>query len=184
MKHIKKTTIALALSALYSLSAHAAPVQYKIDPEHTIVQFKVPHLDYSYILGTFNNLSGQYTYDSETGEISNVEFTLNTDSLDTYHGERNKHLRGTDFLNTAAQPQASFKSSAWQDGQLTGELTLNGQTQTITVPVNKIGEGDDPWGSYRTGFETTFNIVLSDYQIPDSYVKQAEIYITGEGIRQ
>ncbi|MBV7435559.1 YceI family protein [Cardiobacteriaceae bacterium TAE3-ERU3] len=180
---MKKLALTIG-TALFALQAQAAPEQYEIDPGHFVIQFKVPHLGYSYVIGTFNDLQGTYTYDSDTGEISNVDVTVNTESLDTDHGERNKHLRGKDFLNTSANATATFKSTGWADGQLSGELTVNGETQEITLPITKIGEGEDPWGNYRTGFETSFDLDFNDYGIPDKVAKSAEIYVAGEGVKQ
>lgn len=180
---MKKLVLALTASA-FALHAQAAPAQYKIDPGHFVIQFKVPHLDYSYIIGTFNDVEGHYTYDSETGEISDVMVTVNTESLDTDHGERNKHLRSKDYLNTAEHGQATFKSTGWSDGELSGELTINGSTQDVTLPVTKIGEGEDPWQNYRSGFETHLTIDFEDYGIPNKFAQSAELYIAGEGVKQ
>lgn len=182
---MKKTSFALTIgAALFALQAQAAPEKYDIDPGHFVIQFKVPHLGYSYVIGTFNDVKGSYTYDNDTGAISDVDVTVNMDSLDTDHGERNKHLRSADLLNTAENGQATFKSTGWSDGKLTGELTINGKTQEITIPVSKVGEGDDPWGNYRSGFETQFDLAFDDYNIPDKVAKNAQIYIAGEGIKQ
>lgn len=182
---MKKTTLALTLgSALFTLQAHAAPEKYEIDPGHFVIQFKVPHLGYSYVIGTFNDIKGSYVYDSDTGEISDVTVTVGTDSLDSDHGERNKHLRSADFLNTSEHSEATFQSTGWADGKLTGDLTINGETQEITLPITKVGEGGDPWGNYRSGFETSFDLKFSDYGIPDKVAGSAKMYIAGEGVKQ
>ena len=50
-------------------------------------------------------------------------------------------------------------------GLAAAELTLVGTTKPLTVTVKKIGEAKDPWGGYRSGFETTFPIKRSDFGI-------------------
>lgn len=179
---MKKTVLAIAFAGLSSLAV-AAPVAYTIDPGHFFIQFKVPHLGYSHILGTFNDVSGHYVYDSETGEIKDVNVTVNTQSLDSDHAERNNHLKSEDYLNADEFSDASFVSSGWQDGVLTGTLTLHGQSREIHVPLTQVGEGEDPWGGYRSGFEGRFTINFADYGIPDQTAQTAEIYLTGEGVR-
>ena len=86
-----------------------------------------------------------------------VNVTINTTSVDTNHAERDKHLRSADFLNTAKYPQATFTStSVKKDGDEldnTGDLTLNGVTKPVTLEAKLIGQGDDPWGGKRAGFE-------------------------------
>ena len=37
--------------------------------------------------------------------------------------------------------------------------------QPVTVKVKKVGEGNDPWGKYRAGFETTFVIKRSEFDM-------------------
>jgi polyisoprenoid-binding protein YceI len=102
-------------------------------------------------------------------------------------------LRGGDFLNVSKYPQASFKSTAIkfdQDGEeatVTGEFTLHGVTKTISFEIDKIGEGQDPWGGYRVGFEGETSLKLADYGIdydlgPASTHVDIGLFI--EGIRQ
>jgi polyisoprenoid-binding protein YceI len=38
---------------------------------------------------------------------------------------------------------------------ITGNLTLNGVTKPVTLQATLIGQGDDPWGGKRAGFEAT-----------------------------
>jgi polyisoprenoid-binding protein YceI len=71
---------------------------------------------------------------------------------------------------------------------VTGELTLHGETQTIDMPVTLVGEGDDPWGGYRAGFEGSTTLSLSEFGIdmqkfPEP-MRELELYVTFEGIRQ
>lgn len=41
-----------------------------------------------------------------------VNVTINTNSVDTNHAERDKHLRSAEFLNVAKFPQATFTSTS------------------------------------------------------------------------
>ncbi|MEE3214131.1 MAG: YceI family protein [Pseudomonadota bacterium] len=74
------------------------------------------------------------------------------------------------------------------EGVLTGDLTLHGVTNTIEMPVTLLGEGEDPWGGYRAGFEGSTELALGDYDIDMSKFPEAmrslELYVTFEGIRQ
>lgn len=98
-----------------------------------------------------------------------MNVTINTTSVDTNHTERDKHLRSADFLNTAKYPQATFTStSVKKDGDeldITGDLTLNGVTKPVTLEAKLIGQGDDPWGGKRAGFEAEGKIKLKDFNI-------------------
>ncbi|WP_281645855.1 YceI family protein [Parendozoicomonas sp. Alg238-R29] len=184
---------ALVAAALTSASANAA--DYVIDTEgaHAFVQFKIKHLGYSWLVGRFNTFEGGFSYNADKPEDSTINVTIQTASIDSNHAERDKHLRGEDFLDVDEFPEATFASTGFTpdedglSGTLEGTLTLHGVTKTITFPVKKIGEGDDPWGGYRAGFEGQTTLKLADYGItynlgPASTEVQLDLLI--EGIRK
>jgi polyisoprenoid-binding protein YceI len=169
MKSLKLGLIALPLVLLAQLSQAA---NYIIDTKgaHAFINFKIQHLGYSWLTGRFNTFEGSFDYDAKAPEKSRIEVTIKTNSIDSNHAERDKHLKGKDFLNVGKYPTAKFVSAKYtakdaQTATLTGELTLHGVTKTINIDVQKIGEGADPWGGYRVGFEGTTRIKLADYGI-------------------
>ena len=177
----KAEGVPLAYIGKDTRAAIAAPVKYDIDPTHFYVQIGVSHLGYSTIPGLFKDVSGSYTYDSDSGEIKDVSVTVKIPSLDTGFGERDEHLQK--YLESSQYPEATFKSTAWKDGQLTGDLTFHGKTQSITVPVSKVGEGSDPWGGYRSGFSTAFDLKPADYGANIEVAPLVKVSVSGEGIR-
>ena len=193
---LKKTVCAsaIAVAALMPLSqAQAADYQVDTEGQHAFVQFKIKHLGMSYLLGSFKEFEGQFSYDENDLDASSVEFEVQVDSLDSNHAERDRHILSGDFLNASEYPTATFTSTGFEstgdnEGVLTGDLTLHGETQEIEMPVTLIGEGDDPWGNYRAGFEGSTMLTLSDFGIdmgdfPES-MHELELYVTFEGIRQ
>jgi polyisoprenoid-binding protein YceI len=144
------------MAALVLATGAAQAAEYKIDPSHSFVRFKIQHLGYSWMWGGFNDLEGEFSYDSGRPEEARIDITVQTASVDTNHAERDKHLRSDDFLDVKRYPTATFKSTKFtpgsKGGTLEGELTLHGVTRTIVIDVEKIGEGPDPWGGYRAGF--------------------------------
>lgn len=192
----KKTAFAsaIAAAALVPLSqAQADDYQIDIEGQHAFIQFKINHLGYSYILGSFEEFDGQFSYDPEDLEASSVEIEVQVNSLNSNHAERDRHFLSDDFLNASEYPTATFTSTSFEptgddEGVLTGDLTLHGETQEIEMPVTLMGEGDDPWGNYRAGFEGSTTLTLSDYGIDMSdfpeVMHELELYVTFEGIRQ
>ncbi|MCP1313045.1 MULTISPECIES: YceI family protein [unclassified Halomonas] len=193
---LKKSLLAsaVAAAALIPLS-QAQAADYVIDTEgqHAFVQFKISHLGMSYILGSFEEFSGDFTFDEDDLEASSVNVEVQVDSLNSNHAERDRHILSGDFLNASEYPTATFTSTGFEstgddEGTLTGELTLHGETQEIEMPVTLIGQGEDPWGNYRAGFEGSTTLVLGDYGIDMSDFPEAmhelELYVTFEGIRQ
>ncbi|TVP46808.1 MAG: YceI family protein [Halomonas sp.] len=185
---------AVAAAALVPLSqAQADDYQIDIEGQHAFIQFKINHLGYSYILGSFEEFDGQFSYDPEDLEASSVEIEVQVNSLNSNHAERDRHFLSDDFLNASEYPTATFTSTSFEptgddEGVVTGDLTLHGETQEIEMPVTLMGEGEDPWGSYRAGFEGSTMLTLSDFGIdmsdfPES-MHELELYVTFEGIRQ
>lgn len=192
----KKTAFASAIAAvaLVPLSqAQAADYQIDTEGQHAFVQFKISHLGFSYILGSFEAFEGQFAYDPDDLAASSAEIEVQVDSLTSNHAERDRHILSDDFLNASEFPTATFTSTGFEstgdnEGVLSGDLTLHGETQEVEMPVTLLGEGEDPWGNYRAGFEGSTTLTLSDYGIdmsdfPES-MHELELYVTFEGIRQ
>jgi len=146
---LKKTllTAAVAAAGLFTLG-QAQAADYTIDTEgqHAFVQFKISHLGYSYILGSFEEFSGDFSYDPDDLEASSVEMKVQIDSLNSNHAERDRHILNSDFLDVDEYPTATFTSTGFEstgdnEGVVTGDLTLHGQTQEIEMPVTMMGEG-------------------------------------------
>lgn len=189
MKIIYTAFIALSLMASTAMAD-----DYVIDNKgmHASIQFKISHLGYSWLWGRFNDFDGHFSYDKDSPESTKIEVTIKTNSIDSNHAERDKHLRGEDFLNVAKFPQAKFVSTSFvqnEDGSgiMKGEFTLNGVTNPIAIDIKFIGEGKDPWGGYRIGFEGTSRIALADFNIlknigPAS--KELDLIFSIEGVRK
>ena len=182
----------IGVSLLAPVAASAA--DYVIDHEgaHASITFKVNHLGYSYVVGRFNDFSGDFSYDAAKPTAMKVNVTVNTLSVDSNHAERDKHIRGEDFLNTGKFAKATFASTSVEDkgnGDLVinGNLTLNGVTKPLAIKAHAVGEGQDPWGGYRTGFTGTTTFAMKDFGIkmdlgPAS--SHVELDLVVEGVRK
>ena len=190
---MKKSLFAAALIAAPFMSSVSA-AEYEVDVKgaHASINFAVPHLGYSMLTGRFNKFSGSFEWDATNPETSAIEISIKTDSIDSNHAKRDKHLRSDDFLNSGKHKRANFKSSSFKSKggdnyELVGDLTLMGVTKPITIDVTKIGEGKDPWGGYRVGFSGTATLVMADYGIKmfkgtPSGTVQLDLHV--EGIRK
>jgi polyisoprenoid-binding protein YceI len=191
---IAKTSRVLTLTAALVMPAMATAENYVIDTEgaHAFVQFRIQHLGYSWLYGRFDDFSGRFTYDVDDPSNSYTEVTIKTASIDSNHAERDKHLRGDEFLDVDRYPEARFVSTSYQENNdgtatLTGDLTLHGVTRPVTIAVESIGHGPDPWGGYRRGFLGTTTLKLKDFGIdydlgPAS--TEVELTLSVEGIRR
>lgn len=170
---MKKLLVSAAVAATLFGASAAQAADYVIDTKgaHAFVNFKIKHLGYSWLHGRFNTFDGEFSYDAKKPDASQIVVNIDTKSIDSNHAERDKHLRGDDFLNVDKFPTASFKSTSikfeddGEEADVTGEFTLHGVTKTITFEIEKVGEGKDPWGGYRVGFEGETSLKLADYDI-------------------
>jgi polyisoprenoid-binding protein YceI len=175
LKHatFKSSLLALAVSSIGVMSLPALADSYVIDTKgaHASINFAIKHLGYSVLTGRFDTFSGDFTYDPAKPEASTVNVTIDTGSVNSNHAERDKHLRSADFLNVDKFPKATFVSKKIvldddkKEFDIVGDLTLNGVTKSVTIDVEKIGEGKDPWGGYRAGFSGETEINLKDFNV-------------------
>lgn len=192
---LKMTTLASSLLAAGllagSVSANAEDYEIDIKGMHASIQFRVQHLGYSWLYGRFNDFGGKFSYDEAAPEKATIEVNINTKSVDSNHAERDKHLRGSDFLDVEKFPEAKFVSTGYSvdkegKGTMKGDFTLHGVTKPIEIAVESIGAGKDPWGGYRRGFEGTTKFAMADFGITKNLgpkSKDVELTLSIEGKR-
>lgn len=162
----------LAIVALTAASpAFAAPVAYTIDPAHTQTTFHVDRFGFTKILGAFTQSEGTIWIDEADPKASRVEATVKTASLVAGDATRDDHLKGERWLNAAAHPVMTFKSTKTvptgkDTADVTGDLTINGVTKSVTfkVKLNKIGKAPGS-GKQAAGFTIMGEIVRADFGI-------------------
>jgi polyisoprenoid-binding protein YceI len=118
----------------------------------------------SRITGRFSDFSGTINVDTGNPAASSVEFTISAASVDTSLPDRDKDLRGPNFFDVEKYPTLSFKSSKIAPASkdkftVDGTLTMHGVSKPLSLVVEFLGFGKDPWGNDKAGFalETTLN---------------------------
>ena len=163
----------IRLTAFAAVLALASPVlaadTYQLDKSHTTVGFQVRHI-FTMLGGKFQDFSGSIRVDRAKPESSSVEFTIQAASVFTNDQKRDDHLRTPDFFDVAAHPTITFKSTSVKPGagnvyEVTGDLSMRGITKQVTLPVTFLGEGKDPWGNEKMGFETSTTLNRKDFGI-------------------
>jgi polyisoprenoid-binding protein YceI len=149
MTRIRRRFLQAVVSIAFASAAHAclaAPERFEIDPEHLSIGFLVQHLGYADTLGLFRKASGSYVFDEDTRTLSDVRVVVETASVFTNHEKRDKHLRGSDFLDASRVPRMIFTASSARftddrNFRVDGELELLGKRRPLrlTGTVNKSG---------------------------------------------
>lgn len=191
---MNRRTLALLFASVLALSGPAMAADYEIDTKgaHASINFRIPHLGFSWLTGRFDTFTGSFSYDPENPAAAKISVDIDTASVNSNHAERDKHLRSADFLDVAKFPKATFVSKKITldgDGKakIVGDFTLRGVTKEIVIDATVVGGGEDPWGGYRQGFAGTTKFALADYGImkelgPAS--KEVELDLHVEGIRK
>ena len=159
------TTTSTAPATLADLSG-----SYTIDPAHSRIGFVARHAMVTKVRGSFNEFEGSGVVDGADLTASKVTLTIQAASIDTRNEQRDGHLRSNDFLAMDEFPQITFVSTGFrQTGDtsldLTGDLTIKGVTNSVTVPFEFEGAATDPFGNLRVGFEGAVTINRKDYGI-------------------
>ncbi len=192
LRSVRSLALVLAtLSPLAASQANAADT-YEIDAAHAAAVFQVNHLGISTTHGRFNEISGSFVVDEANVGKSSVQLEIKTKSVDTANAKRDEHLRGPDFFDVKQYSKITLVSKSVSknaDGsyQVTGDVTMHGVTKTVSVAFKKVGEGKDPWGGYRAGFDATFSLKRSDFGMKymlEGIGDDVKINVAIEGVRK
>ncbi|WP_432257817.1 YceI family protein [Cupriavidus sp. TMH.W2] len=141
---VLRTLALLAVSGI--AGAHAAPVEYALDPVHTTVYFSASHVDRSSVRGRFGKIDGRLIYDADSGAGA-LDVTVDLASVDTGNRTLDGVLRSAQFLDTAQHPVARLRANRFlsEGGRLVaveGELTLHGVTQPLRLLAERFRCGE------------------------------------------
>ena len=165
--HIKSIVAATALF-LAPFGAHAAP--WTLDKSHTHISFTVNHLGFSSTFGTFGAYDAEIDFDPDNVEASSVKFTIDASSINTFFEKRDEHIRSADFLNTGEHAEITFVSTGItktgdDTADVTGDLTILGETQSVTFQAKLNNLGPNPFNPDVTvaGMDITGEIDRTDF---------------------
>ena len=142
---------------------------YTLDPSHTRIGFSARHAMVTKVRGNFEQFEGSAHVDTANPANSSVTVTIEAASVTTGNEQRDGHLKTPDFFDIANYPQITFVSTdVERDGTewaITGDLTINGVTKSVTVPFEETGSAKDPFGNTRVGFEGEVTIDRTDWNL-------------------
>lgn len=167
---MKTLLFAAALAAAPAMAA-AAPEKYVLDASHSQIVFSYDHLGYSTTWGMFSGFGGEISFDRSNPASSSVNVSFPVTTMITGWEERFNHFMAPDFFDAADDELVTFTSTAIKvtgdnSAEITGELTLNGITNSVVLDavMNQAGEhpmAKRPW----LGFSATTSILRSDFGV-------------------
>jgi polyisoprenoid-binding protein YceI len=136
---LSKLALIAALGAAICTAA-AAPVKYKIDPNHTYQSFEADHKGgMSIWRGKFDKTSGSVLLDRE-GRSGTVDVTIDMDSIDFGQHQLTTHAKSAAIFDIAQFPVAVYKGPLIFNGDtpvaVDGALTMHGVTRPVRLTLN------------------------------------------------
>jgi polyisoprenoid-binding protein YceI len=132
---------------------------YTIDPTHSSVEAVARHLMVTKVRGRFAQFAGTVEIAGDPTE-SRVDAEIQAASIDTNEPQRDEHLRSPDFLDVDRFPTLRFASTAVRPAGkarwlVDGDLTIRDVTRPVTLYVEFLGGGTDPYGNEKVAFSAT-----------------------------
>lgn len=157
---------------------------WKLDPTHSEIGFTVRHL-VSKVRGKFDTFEGSIVT-AEDVTASSASVTVDLSSINTGTPDRDAHLRSADFFSVEEHPTMTYVTTgiAARDDAfvVTGDLTIKGVTKPLELEVEFLGEGADPWGGTRAGFEAKGEISRKEFGIDFNVPVQGDKLMIGDKI--
>lgn len=185
---MKRILLAASIALASATSAFAAD-SYKIDPSHAQAIFSYNHLGFSTTYGMFSGFTGSATLDMENLANSSVAVEMKLEDMLTGWEARDNHFKAADFFNAAEFPVVTFKSTSVEPtgdntAKITGDLTILGQTKSVTLDakVNKVGTNPLN-GKGWAGFDATTTLKRTEWglgKFAPNVGDEVEIIISAE----
>jgi len=152
MHRSTRTSSALIVAGLSGLLSTGvlADSTYVSDQGHTEVMFGWSHAGVTRQNGEFTNAVATVNLADNIAD-SSVDVEIDTSSLASGFDKLDEHLKSGDFLNVEKYPTMTFKSTAIEmtgdnTMNVTGDLTLHGVTQPVTLATEMTLNGEHPLG--------------------------------------
>jgi polyisoprenoid-binding protein YceI len=137
---------------------------YRVDPHHWSITFDVDHLGYSRFTMRFDRAAADLDFQATDPEHSRVEATIDAASIDTNVPDLDSLVKGPDMLDADHYPDIRFVSTELRrtgknSGEMTGNLTIKGESRPITLAVAFNGGAPNPLtGEDTLGFTATGHV--------------------------
>jgi polyisoprenoid-binding protein YceI len=138
--------LGFTLAVLSLCGAALAADEFKIDPNHSSVNFAVAHMGVSTVVGRFTSFSGNITLDDKDASKSSVSVTIKTASINTDVTARDNDLRSPNYFDADKFPEITFQSKSVErkgEGYVAhGTLTIHGVPKDVDLPFEFKGPAD------------------------------------------
>jgi polyisoprenoid-binding protein YceI len=156
---MKKIALSLLLAASYAQAAEYTTVQ----AEQSAIHFTYQQMGVK-MEGSFRKFTAQLNFDPAKPNAAKAAFDVELASIDAGSSEADQEVAGKPWFNTKAFPTARFvstqvKSLGSNRYEVSGQLSIKGQTRDVLLPATFAPEGK------RGVFTGAFSIKRGDFNI-------------------
>jgi polyisoprenoid-binding protein YceI len=161
-------TTTAALDAATPTAVEDIAGDYTLDVTHTRLGFSARHAMVTTVRGQFTEFEGVAHVDTANPSASSAKVNIRAASISTGQADRDAHLRSGDFFDTETFPELTFVATGVKRADATtwtvsGDLTIKGVTNPVSIDFESTGSARDPFGNLRVGFEGSTTINRKDW---------------------
>ncbi|MGW6910490.1 YceI family protein [Streptomyces sp. NPDC054940] len=143
---------------------------YVLDSARTRIGFVARAAMVGKVRGQFDEFEGTAHLDGDDPSRSSTRLAIRAKSIRTGKQKCDDHLRSGDFLDTDHHATITFTSTGVEQigrtgFEVTGDLTVHGVTEPVTVGFELTGAERDPQGGLRVGFKGSAIINRHDWGV-------------------
>src|SRR6478609_9118797 len=159
----------LLLAIVAVCGSALAADEFKIDPNHSSVNFAVTHMTVSTVNGRFNNFEGKILFDDKDVSKSSVKVNIKTASINTDNTSRDNDLRSANYFDVEKFPEITFQSKSVEkkgnDYVAHGTLTIKGVSKDVDLPFELKGPADAGKMGKVMGAHATLTVNRQDFGV-------------------
>jgi len=160
---------------------------WAIDPMHSHIGFKVKHLMFTNVRGSFTEYNASISTDGIDFTTAEISVSINPASINTNDSKRDEHLRSADFFDVDKVKEINFSGNTFEktnsgDYVLHGDLTMKGVTNPVKLDVEFGGIVKDPWGNEKAAINLQGKINRKDWGLNWNAALETGGVLVGEEI--
>ena len=161
-------SLVLIFSVATTALALAATETWSVDPNHTTAQFTARHFGIVPVVGTIPVKSAVVKLPSGSQIPIEVSAELDPANEDTHNGMRDGDIRSAHYFDVATYPNMTFQSTKITGTDpkhftIVGDLTMHGQTHSVTLSAGVVGAGKTPRGRSVIAYAATGSLARSQW---------------------
>ena len=154
---------------LLSITAYTQNRSLEVESNHSTIGFDISIAGFSKVTGKFTDFEIFLDWDDADSKVTEISSVIQVSSINTGIPDRDSHLISSDFFDSAAYPDITFKSDSVQKLNFShfnvyGKLKMHGITKIIILPLQIVKQDGN-----TIGFKSITTINRIDYGVGSEF---------------